>query len=168
MVAEITISALGLVMAYSGVRKVIRHDAFEKAVDAYQPVVSSRALARGWAIAEVTAGAACLVPFSGRALGLTWVVAGATGAVARRVVQRESHDCGCHGRARPVGPRALVGNTLIVALLCATSFVFADAEGLVMALAGIPLVAGAGFFLVGKRSGEAETETAAKEVPAPA
>jgi hypothetical protein len=167
MFAEITLSALGALMVYSGGRKLVRREAFEEAIEAYQPVMSPRLLARGWAVAETAAGLVCLVPIPGRALGLTWVMAGATGAVARRVLQGESHDCGCHSRARPVSPRALVGNTVIVALLCTFSFVFGDVEGLVVALAGIPLAAGVAFLLVGKRS-ETKTESVANEVAAPA
>ncbi len=168
MVAEITISVLGLLMVYSGGRKFVRRQAFEEALAAYDPAVNPRLLARGWAVAEVVAGVGCLLPHPGRALGLTWVIAAATGAVARRVMQSESHDCGCHGRARPISPRALVGNTFGLAVLCALSFVFGGLSSLLIVLAGIPLAAGAAFFLVGSRSDNSDPGTAPEEARAPA
>ncbi len=164
--AEIAISVLGALMIVSGGRKLAQREAFEAALRRYQPVASPRLLARGWALVETTAGVACLVPHPARSLGLTWVIAAATGAVARRLVQGETHDCGCHTRPRPISSRALVGNTLGLAALCALSFVFAGDRGLVIALAGIPVAAGGSFFLVGSGSSNSDAETVPKEAPA--
>lgn len=152
VLAEIVISGLGVLMIYSGARKAVQRQMFEEALGAYDPVVSSKLLARCWAGAEVAAGVACLVPHPGRVVGLTWVLAAATGAVARRVVQRETHDCGCHRRPRMIGTRALIGNTLSLSALCGLSIAFAGVDGLLPTLAGIPVAATIAFFVVGSRS----------------
>lgn len=115
MLLALVVAAAGLGLTVSAVRKATNYRNFARAVAAYDPRFA-QATPVAWIAAEAGAGVGLvLLPNELRAVPVSWLLAAATGAVAKRVRQGEVHDCGCHSKPRPIGPRALVGNSMLIA-----------------------------------------------------
>lgn len=105
----------GVLMLGVAVTKIGRFHDFRKTVSAYEPWIDERVTAVSWIAIEATAAILLFVPQDWRFSPAAAVVGIASGAVARRVTQGASHDCGCGGRTHAVSWRILARNAILLA-----------------------------------------------------
>lgn len=149
VLGNVLLVACGLALLWSAARKSREYRAFVTAVSAYQPRFRP-SLAFVWVAAEAGAGVALLVPGgAARVIPATWLLATATGAVARRVHQGETHDCGCHSKPRPISARALVGNSVLIGVGVAAAGWTGRPDAAMLAAAGAGVAFAVGYFSVG-------------------
>ena len=141
--------SLGIWIAVAGVAKLLRLDEFRRALSDYRLRVSAiGAVAMVWVAAEIGSGITMLIPTQYRFVPATALLGTATGAVYKRFRQGARHDCGCSAGARPIGPRTIVRNLALLALLLPASIAESAPLGIWLALF-VPAGFGFGYVFVG-------------------
>jgi hypothetical protein len=130
------LTAVGLALLANAVLKVVHFESFVESVAHYAPTVHPRLVAVVWTTWEVTGAVLLVTPTWYRVVPAAWLLAAATGGLARRASQGATHDCGCTARARKVGRTVIRNNLALLAGLLITHALWAGLSSLGIAMGG--------------------------------
>lgn len=142
---------LGFYLLVSVVPKVLDRRAFASKLSAYGLTLPAGRIswALVWIGAELIAAVALFTSSPLRFLFAVALVAVATGAVARRVFQGATHDCGCGASEGRIGVRLLVRNVVLIGV-GGVGHLALNTTPLWTLTAAILVAATAGFLAVGR------------------
>lgn len=145
----VALTLAGLALLANAMLKLVHFSSFVDAVARYAPTARPYLVAVGWTASEALAAILLLTPLWFRAIPAAWLIAGATGGLARRASQGAAHDCGCTRRSKKISPAAVRNNLVLLALCLVAQAYWAGAASLGIALTGTLAVGAIAFLTVG-------------------
>lgn len=150
LMLNVIVVGLGVFFLVSGLRKIRRYPDFKSALRQYDLWPSSLTLAScGWITAEALTGAWLITGPVHRLLPLAAAMGIASGAIARRVQQGASHDCGCSSNPHRVSARLVLKNLVLASVALGLAYLVEGSAATAWAFGGLVTGCGVGAATVG-------------------